>query len=190
MGSQRVETERIIRAHVMWSMGAGLIPLPLFDIAAVTAIQIDMLHQLATLYGVDYSRSTGKTFVGALTGSTFARIGASLLKGIPGIGSVVGGLSMSAMSGASTYAVGTVTARHLEGGGDFMNLDAAWARRQYDAAFQEGKDVVSDLEKNKAASKQVFEDLEKLAELRDRGILTAEEFDAKKAQLLDQLGGA
>lgn len=188
MSATRAEAERIIRAHVMWSMGAGLIPLPLFDIAAVTAIQIDMLNQLAALYGVDYSRSTGKTFVGALTGSTFARLGASLIKGIPGIGSVVGGLSMSAMSGASTYAVGQVTSRHLESGGDFMNVDTAWARKQYDVAFREGKDVVSDLEKNKAASKQVFEDLEKLADLRDRGILTPEEFDAKKAQLLDQLG--
>jgi len=35
-----------------------------------------------------------------------ARVGANVLKLIPGIGSVLGGAAMSAMSGASTYAIG------------------------------------------------------------------------------------
>ena len=68
------EADEIVRSHVLWSMGAGLMPIPLFDIAAVTAIQIDMLKQLTACHGVDFSQSHGKAFVGALTGSTFARI--------------------------------------------------------------------------------------------------------------------
>ena len=75
--------EKIVSTHVLWSLGAGLMPLPLFDIVAVTAIQVDMLNQLANEYDVDFSASTGKTFVAALTGVTFARIGASMLKVIP-----------------------------------------------------------------------------------------------------------
>jgi predicted Zn-dependent peptidase len=38
-----------------------------------------------------------------------------------------------------------------------------------------------------AAQPDVFEQLRKLAELRDAGIVTAEEFDAKKAELLSRL---
>ena len=101
--SNRTEAEKIIRSHVLWAMGGGLIPIPLVDFAAVTAIQLEMLQQLARLYDVPYTQNTGKTFVSALTGTTVARLGASMLKAIPGIGSIVGGLSMSVASGASTY---------------------------------------------------------------------------------------
>jgi len=60
MTNKREEADKIIKSHVLWAVGAGLVPLPLFDVAAVTAIQMDMLKQLAALYQVDYSTSTGK----------------------------------------------------------------------------------------------------------------------------------
>jgi uncharacterized protein (DUF697 family) len=90
--SEQQPADDIIKSHVVWALGGGLIPVPLFDIAAVTAIQMDMLKQLADLYEVEFSASTGKSFVSALTGSTFARIGASLIKAVPGIGTVIGGI--------------------------------------------------------------------------------------------------
>lgn len=33
--SQRTQAEAIIRSHVLWAMGGGLIPIPLVDFAAV-----------------------------------------------------------------------------------------------------------------------------------------------------------
>jgi len=81
--SEQQPADDIIKSHVVWALGGGLIPVPLFDIAAVTAIQMDMLKQLADLYEVEFSASTG---------STFARIGASLIKAVPGIGTVIGGI--------------------------------------------------------------------------------------------------
>lgn len=98
MNSQKVKAEAIIRSHVLWSMGGGLIPIPLVDFAAVTAIQLEMLQQLARLYEVDYSQSTGKAFVSALTGTTIARLGASFVKAIPGIGTWIGGSSITAIN--------------------------------------------------------------------------------------------
>ena len=69
---KQVQANKIVSDHVVWSLGAGLMPIPLFDIAAVTAVQMDMLKQLSDLFEVDYSKSAGKAFVSALTGSTFA----------------------------------------------------------------------------------------------------------------------
>ncbi|RQH16679.1 hypothetical protein D5R40_33865, partial [Okeania hirsuta] len=63
------------------------------DLAAVTAIQLDMLKQLANLHELDYSETSGKALVGALTGNMMIRIGSSLFKAIPGIGTVLGGIS-------------------------------------------------------------------------------------------------
>ncbi len=179
------ETERILITHVAWSMGAGLLPIPLVDLAAVTAIQVDLLNALCAAHDVDFSATSGKSLVAALTGTTFARIGASMLKAIPGVGSIIGGVSMSVMSGASTYAVGKVAIAHLEQYGSLFDMDVAAAKSQYDEAFEEGKTVAKNMKGKENEAKDAFEKLEKLGKLRDQGILTEEEFQAKKAALLD-----
>jgi len=185
--SNRTEAETIIRSHVLWAMGGGLIPIPLVDFAAVTAIQLEMLQQLARLYGVEYSRSTGKTFVSALTGTTFARLGASFIKAIPGFGTLLGGASMSIASGASTYAVGQVAINHFDKSGTLDNFVEAQVKDVYDSAFERGKSYVSDLKDKQDDAKGVYESLEQLGKLKEQGILTEEEFQAKKQELLKRL---
>ncbi len=185
--SKERNADTIIKTHVLWAMGAGLVPTPLLDVAAVTAIQLDMLKQLADLYGVDYSKSAGKGFVSALVGSTYARLGASLVKAIPGVGAIVGGLSMSALSGASTYAVGQVAIHHFEGEGDLLNLDLDWAKDAYNEAFKRGRQFVSEVEAEQPPEADLFQALEKLGQLKEKGVITEAEFEAQKRKLLDRL---
>ncbi len=184
--STKAQAEKIIKNHILWSMGAGLMPIPIFDIAAVTAVQVDMLHQLATLYEVDYTKATGKTFVAALAGTTFAKIGASLVKSIPGVGSLIGGVSMSVLSGASTYAVGQVAVQYFETGDDFLKVDLERAKEAYKEAFEKGKEYVSSL-KEENSPDDVFKALEKLDQLREKGVITEDEFETKKQELLDRV---
>jgi uncharacterized protein (DUF697 family) len=184
---RRAEAEGIIRSHVLWAMGAGLIPLPILDIAAVAGIQLDLLKQLAALFGQSLSNSQGKALVSALTGSTFAAIGSSLIKAIPGIGTVLGGVSMSITSGASTYAVGQVALAHLLSTGTLFDIDVEQAKRAYGEAFEAGKVYASKMEKDKDAASEVYKTLEQLASLKEKGILTEEEFEAKKSELLSRL---
>lgn len=186
MSDKSATAEQLIREHVIWSCGAGLVPVPIVDFVAVTAIQLDLIRQLCTLHGVNYEEGTGKIWIGALTGGAVARIGASAIKAIPGIGSLIGGLSMSIASGASTYAVGKVVSRHLENGGTMSNLDVDEAKKSYAGAYEEGKKVAKSASENKG-SKDVFEKLEKLGELKKKGVVTDAEFDKKKAELLGQL---
>lgn len=186
--TKRTQAEAIIRSHVLWAMGGGLIPIPLVDFAAVTAIQLEMLQQLAQLYGVNYSRSMGKTFVSALTGTTLASLGASFLKAIPGIGTMLGGASMSIASGASTYAVGQVAITHFSSGGNLNDFVEENVKAAYDSAFEQGKSYVSNLENEKGnEAANIYQALEKLGQLKDQGILTEEEFQAKKQELLARL---
>ena len=185
--TRRTQAQAIIRSHVLWAMGGGLIPIPIADFAAVTAIQLEMLQQLAQLYGVDYSRSNGKAFVSALTGTTIARLGASFVKAIPGIGTILGGATMSLTSGASTYAVGQVAVNHFANSGDLSNFVEEQLKKAYDSAFESGKAYVSDLEDNQEKASDVYQSLEKLGKLKEQGILTEEEFQSKKKELLDRL---
>ena len=179
--------DRIIHSHTLWSMGAGMIPIPMFDILAVSAIQVDMLKQLAEAYETDFTENMGKTFVTALTGGTFARIGASFVKAVPGVGTLVGGASMSVLSGASTYTVGQVAKRHYETDGTLVGIDLNSARKRYDEALDRGKRVVGDLKNREAESKDVYTSLERLSDLKQKCVITDEEFGAKKREMLERL---
>jgi len=181
--SRRARADRVIKKHVIWSTGAGLIPIPVADLAAVTAVQVSMLEELAVIYGVQYSESVLKSFITALTGGMAARLGASALKAIPGLGSVIGGVSMSVMSGASTYAIGQVARRQFDDSADLAKVDLGKAKQDYKEAYEHGKDYVTKLEKDE--KEDTVSKLERLAELRDRGALTEAEFQAQKKKLLD-----
>jgi uncharacterized protein (DUF697 family) len=181
--ARRARADRVIKKHVIWSTGAGLIPIRVADLAAVTAVQVSMLEELAVTHGVQYTESVLKSFITALTGGMAARLGASAIKAIPGIGSIIGGVSMSVMSGASTYAVGQVARRQFEETGELDKVDLGKAKKDYKDELEKGKAYVSNLEKDK--EEDTVSKLERLARLRDSGALTEAEFQDQKKKLLD-----
>ncbi len=181
----------IIKNHVGFSMGAALVPFPGADLLAVSAVQLNMLRQLAKLYNVSFFDTLGKNVVSAIAGSGIARLSASLVKAIPGVGTVVGELSMPVLSGASTFALGKVVANHFQKGGTLEDLDFKTARREYTEEMDTGKKVAEELktdaDRPANGSNEQFDKLRKLAELRDQGVITAEEFQKLKERLLEQI---
>jgi len=154
-----------------------------------------MLKQLAKLYGQSFQESSGKSWISAITGSTLARMGASLVKTIPGIGSILGGVTMSALSGASTYAIGQVFIWHFSTGGDFMDFNFEKAKEIYEEEFEVGKKVAKDLDKDDVPptatpaepEENPYEKLERLSALKDKGVITEEDFETQKNRILDSL---
>lgn len=134
------QAEKIIRSHVLWASGSGLIPLPLLDLAAIVAVQVGMLEQLSDVYDVRFTSSSGKRVVAALAGTSVASLGASFIKALPGIGTVAGVAALPVTAGASTYALGRVAANHFANGGDLDNLDLKKAKAEYDATVEEGQE--------------------------------------------------
>jgi uncharacterized protein (DUF697 family) len=95
-------------------MGAGLIPVLIADIFAISALQLDMIRQLCKVYQINFAETQGKAIVTSLTSSTVARITAgSVVKMIPGLGSIIGGITVSVFAGASKTPV-TCTVMSLE----------------------------------------------------------------------------
>lgn len=192
--SQNQQAGSVVKNHVLISMGAGLVPIPVLDIAAVTAVQMEMVKQIAAVYDIPYPNSFDKSFITALTGSIFARIGASLIKAIPGVGSIIGGLSMAIMSGASTYAVGQVFIRHFEAGGDFHDFDPMSMRKVFQEEYEKGKEKAEQWKKEKdkgeddsSLSTNTLEKLKQLGDLKKTGVITEEEFQKMKDNLLKDM---
>lgn len=187
--ARRARAEEIIQEHLLWSMGAGLVPIFFFDITAVTALQVGMLKQLSALYGVNHDHESGKIFVSALTGTGIAKIGATALKLIPGIGTLIGGISMSVMSGASTYALGQVAIHQLDSRGNLTDLDLEDAKRRFEEAFETGKNVVSEVEKRRKSEggTDPVSRLRQLKELLDEGLINQDDYEKKRADIIAEM---
>ena len=154
-GEEKVEEKKdvnkIVRYHAYGSMGIGCIPFPLVDFMALTAAQINMLRQLAQAYDVPFKKDKVKNVVAALVGGStpgyLAGGVASLMKMIPVVGQIGGALSMPALAGATTYAVGKVFIQHFESGGTFLNFKPEEVREYYEKMFEEGKGLKSEASK-------------------------------------------
>lgn len=193
MDNQTSHADTIIRNHMMWSMGAGFIPVPIADFFAVSAVQLDMIRQLCKVYNIDFQQTQGKAVITAMTGSSLARMGARVVKLIPGVGSVLGGVTLAVLSGASTYALGEVFKKHFETGGTFLDFDVERLKKFYNEKFEKGKQVAEELRKNQektetsADQNDVITQLQQLAKLKEDGILTEEEFLELKKKIIPSM---
>lgn len=185
------KSSEIIKSHVGYSLGAALVPFPGADLLAVSAVQLNMLRQMAKLYQVSFMDSLGQNIISAVVGGSAARIGASLVKAIPGVGTIIGELSMPVLSGASTWALGRVVAKHLAKGGTLEDMDLKLARKSYKDEVEEGKKVAEAMTQTNPAPTDAtditLDKLRKLSEMKDAGIITEEEFKQLKDRLLAQL---
>ena len=187
------KANKIINAYVLASVPAGLIPLPVIDIAAVSGVQLLMLKQIAKIYDYPLNETSGKAIVTALAGGSLSRIGASLIKAIPVVGTIIGEASMAVLSGASTYAMGQVFLKYVQSGNATPEgFDIAAAKKQYDTEFERGKQYVKDMEaerKKYAAqeSDNSFDKIEKLAQMKEKGYITEEEYTTQKGKILERM---
>lgn len=153
--SRSDHADTIIRNHIVWSMSAGFIPIMVADIFAVSAVQLDMIRQMCKVYDIDFSETQGKALVTSLTGTTLARLGAgSIIKMIPGVGSAIGGVTVSVFAGASTYALGEVFKKHFDSGGTILDFDPARLKKYYKEKFEKGKKVAKEMQKQEQAKEE------------------------------------
>ncbi len=148
--------DSIIRRYTVYSMAAGLVPVPFLDIAAVGTTQLKMLGNLADFYKQDYDSERGRSVVGALLatigGISIGRgILGSAIKAIPGIGTIGGMIAVPIMSGAATYALGKVFSAHFQSGGTLLTFDAGQMKDEFKRQMKVGEQVAVSL-KNEAAA--------------------------------------
>ena len=156
---QRAKVESAINYSMLLSGGVGIVPIPMVDFVGVTAIQLALVKQLSSLYGVEYSSGAAKRVISALIGGAIPAFGsmtvASWVKAIPVVGTVLGGSAMMLLSGASTYAIGQVFARHFEQGGTILDINAGQVKKQFTEYYEAGKNKLSRKKTTPAANAEV-----------------------------------
>jgi uncharacterized protein (DUF697 family) len=118
---------KVVERFSFWSGVAGLLPIPFVDLAAVAAVQIQMLRLISQIYDVPFSENRGKALIAGLFGTVIpvsAGVGmASVVKGIPIAGTAVGALVTPALAVAATYAIGKVFIQHFASGGTLLDFE-------------------------------------------------------------------
>ncbi|MDX8394708.1 MAG: DUF697 domain-containing protein [Mariprofundales bacterium] len=136
------------------AMVVGIVPIPLVDLIAVTALQLKMLHSLSKNYDIPFKSNIGKSAIGSLVGgyvpyASSVSLAASVGKIIPGIGHVSSGATLVLLNGASTYAIGKVFAQHFASGGTFLTFDPEQVREYFAEQYEKGKGIVSSMRSSK-----------------------------------------
>lgn len=121
----------------------GLVPVPLFDVAALTATQMSLLKELSEHYEVPFENFNLKSIVISLVGGSLPIMSvvglSSLIKIVPGIGSLAGMASLSITAGSVSYSVGKVFSKHFEDDGTFDDFDPKQAQKLLKSEFNDGK---------------------------------------------------
>lgn len=138
------DANNIVNRYMLGSITLGIVPIPIVDLAALSTLQVKMLHSLAKLYEIEFSKNLGQSLIASLLGSTiplsFARNAASAAKSVPIYGQITGMISMSILGGASTYALGKLFIQHFESGGTFLTFDPQKVADYYAEQLEKGKE--------------------------------------------------
>lgn len=152
------DLDKTLRYHVWSAMAVGLVPLPIVDFVGITGIQLNLLRVLAKKYHIPFFKDSARSVLSSLVGGGVPVLAtpplvASAAKLIPGIGTTAGVVTMPAIAGASTYALGKVFIQHFASGGTFLTFDPEKVKAYYADMFTEGQQVAEDIKQEKTASK-------------------------------------
>ena len=132
-----------IKTNVAWSAGAGMLPIPGLDLVAITGVQLKMINDLCTVYGIPFKKSLARPIVISLIGSLGANmlapaLASTTLKLVPGIGMLLSGTALAATSAGITYAVGNLFLDHFKAGGTLENFNVIAGRGIFKRKVKEG----------------------------------------------------
>ena len=156
MDVQESQAHRIINKYTWWSMGAGLLPLPLVDMPVILGVRMRMLYMLSKNYHVPFSRDPGKKVISFLLGAvipvSLTKTVGRTLQWVPFVGPMIGWMSMPLFTGATTYAIGQSFMMHFESGGTFLDFDPAKVRAFFREEFEKGQKLAWERQRKSGAT--------------------------------------
>lgn len=134
----------IVRGHIPWATGAGIVPMPGLDFALIGGVQMHMLARLCEEYRVPFREEFARSAVGTLLAglvqyAVTGNVAAAALQYIPIAGPLIGFAVLPSFAAAATYALGKVFITHLESGGTFLDFDPRKVEAHFRAEFEQAR---------------------------------------------------
>lgn len=155
---KRAEAYKVIKQHTAGSMTVGFTPIPISDAPLLLTNQAAMVARILYVYNLQQiSGAMSSTMLAPTVGRIISSSGiwmvGTLLKLIPGIGTVLGGVINAGVAGAITYAVGAATvelcesfiAKVLDGGveslAEFLKTSTPFFEREFQKHYESKSEV-------------------------------------------------
>ena len=125
---RRSQANSIVERHTAYAAVGGIIPVPIANVASITAVIVRMVKLLSDLYGIPFERDRARAIVvGLMGGAMPTGLGAvttsTLFYIVPGSGLV--GLAVSSIAAvACTRSIGRIFVEHFETGSSLHDLGA------------------------------------------------------------------
>jgi uncharacterized protein (DUF697 family) len=125
---RRSQANAIVERHTAYAAVGGIIPVPIANVASITAVIVRMVKLLSDLYGIPFERDRARAIVvGLMGGAMPTGLGAvttsTLFYIVPGSGLI--GLAVSSIAAvACTRSIGRIFVEHFESGSSLDNLPA------------------------------------------------------------------
>jgi uncharacterized protein (DUF697 family) len=126
--ARRSQANSIVERHTAYAAVGGIIPVPIANVASITAVIVRMVKLLSDLYGIPFERDRARAIVVGLMGGAMptglaAATTSTLFYIIPGSGLV--GLAVSSIAAvACTRSIGRIFVEHFESGSSLHDLSA------------------------------------------------------------------
>jgi uncharacterized protein (DUF697 family) len=122
------QAQAIVERHATYSAAGGLIPLPIVNIASVTAIILRMVKMLSNLYGIPFEHDRARALVVGLVGGAtptgLATATASTLYFVMPASALIGLAVSSVTAVACTRSIGRIFVEHFEQGETLQDFSA------------------------------------------------------------------
>ncbi len=145
----KLEARRIVKSYMTWSVAAGLVPVPVLDLAAISAVQTKMIEALAKHYSVAFNKEIVQSIIGTALGvggtAFVAAPAGSLLKLVPVVGTLLGLVVEPAVAASATYILGETFIKHFEVGGTIFDIDLTQKVKE---AVKDGKENIASLRRD------------------------------------------
>jgi uncharacterized protein (DUF697 family) len=118
----------IVERHAYYSAVGGIIPVPIANVASITAVIVRMVKVLSDLYGVPFERDRARAIViglmgGAMPTGLAAATVSTLVYIVPGSNLI--GLAVSSVTAiACTRGIGRIFIEHFESGATLNDISA------------------------------------------------------------------
>lgn len=141
--SDHLAAQNVVKSHMVAGSALALLPMPIFDLAALSITQLNLLRSLCNHYNVNFDEQKGKAILTSLISGSLPLLAvmglSSFARLLPGIGTIGGSISMTIFSSAFIYATGQVFIHHFEYGGTLENFDGKHWRSFFKKKFEERK---------------------------------------------------
>lgn len=146
MVPRQTQVASLLRSYALGSSGAALVTDSFLSSAAIAALHLALIRDLAAAYNVEFSKESargislalGVAFVPGWLGGEVQR---SILRVLPVVTGVVGVIVVAGMSAAVTYALGRTVIEHFEAGGTLVDFDVKRLHQAVENLFNSGNPV-------------------------------------------------